>query len=78
MTTSQVRWHKGNERFYQVRLQKDLLGDWSLTCIWGSRRSRLGNYKNHTFDTQNEAWLFIQELRERRRKRGYEEVAPTL
>lgn len=74
MITSQMRWHKGAERFYQVHLQKDMLGDWSLTCAWGGQRSRLGNYRNHTFETQNEALKFIESVMIRRLKRGYQVI----
>ena len=70
--TIRQRWHKGRERFYQVVLQKDLLGDWSLTCSWGSLHSRLGNYKHHAFGTQNEALELIEKITKRRMARGYE------
>jgi len=69
------RWQKNNNRFYQVILQKDLLKDWCLTCIWGSIHSRLGNSKNYIFGNQNEAIGFIEALHGKRVKRGYQLVA---
>jgi predicted DNA-binding WGR domain protein len=66
----QIRWRKEG-RYYKVVLQKDLLGDWSLTKIWGGINSRLGNYQNHTFLNLKDAFNMINEIKIRREKRGY-------
>lgn len=41
---SALRWETV-DRFYRVNLQRDLLGDLAVLCVWGSRTSRLGNHK---------------------------------
>ncbi len=72
MTTNQIRWqHSQKERFYQIYIQKDLFGDLSMICIWGSLRSRLGNYKKSHFKTIEEANEFIEDMKKIRSKRGY-------
>ena len=70
MTLSQ-RWHKGNLRYYQIYLQKDLLNFWTLTCVWGGINSRLGNCKTYTFERYEDALEEINRLKVRRSKRGY-------
>ena len=69
-----TRWHKEEEKFYQVDLGKDLLGYWAVLCTWGSLNSRLGNKKTHAFEKKDEAIHFIKVLSKRRAKRGYREV----
>ena len=71
-----LRWHKGKSKFYEVRLSKDLFGDWLITCVWGSLLSRMGNYRTHYFDTKQAALLFIDSLSKRRARRGYDIVSP--
>lgn len=71
----QTRWHKGNQRFYQAQLVKDMLGDWCILCTWGSLNSRLGNHKTHVFSDKNEALVFVDALNEKRLKRGYTPTA---
>lgn len=71
MKKCQLRWIKGRERYYTASLQKDLFGDWLLTCAWGSQKSRLGNMKNQSFNNHKEALEFISELTKKRASRGY-------
>lgn len=69
------RWQKNNGRFYKVLLSKDMLDEWVLTVVWGSIYSRLGNHKHVMFKSLDEANIHINEISERRLKRGYELVA---
>lgn len=66
------RWQKGISRYYKVILQKDLLGDWSLTKIWGGVNSKLGGYSNHTFFDRDEALKMVEEIKKHRKQRGYQ------
>jgi predicted DNA-binding WGR domain protein len=74
MTASQAcltsRWTTDN-RYYVLRVQTDLFGEWELLKCWGGRRSRLGRHqvvpaqhREHALD------LFQRECR-RRQRRGY-------
>ncbi len=74
MTMRQLRWHKGRDRYYTAILQKDLFGDWLLTCVWGSLKSRLGNYKHIHFANPLEATIYLDELSKKRASRGYDIV----
>lgn len=71
-----MRWHKGTQKFYEARLAVDIFNEWSITCVWGSLRSRAGNYRNHCFATKQAACDFISALNKRRKQRGYQEVTP--
>lgn len=66
-----ARW-QSKTKFYGAYLQRDLFKDWNLTLIWGSLNSRLGNSKNHIFDTQSDALKYIEKIHKRRQQRGYQ------
>jgi predicted DNA-binding WGR domain protein len=37
------RWSRpADDRYYELYLEQDLLGDWALTRVWGRRASPLG------------------------------------
>lgn len=59
-------------RYYKIIIQKDMLNDWILTCVWGGINSRLGNYSHLKIDNENEAKIHIDKMMKHRRKRGYE------
>jgi len=66
-----LRWQKGNGRYYKIHLQKDMLGYWTLTCAWGGINSRLGNYRSFVFAEYAKAKLMINDIIVKREKRGY-------
>lgn len=68
-------WRKGETRYYKVIIQKDLLGDWCLTKIWGGLQNKLGNYENVTLFTKEAINNYLQDIFIRRNKRGYKLIA---
>lgn len=38
------RWER-ESRYYELRLQQDLFGDWLLMRVWGQRGSALGQIR---------------------------------
>ena len=38
------RWER-DTRYYELRLQQDLWGDWLLTRVWGSKGTALGQIR---------------------------------
>lgn len=66
-----IRWQKGNFRYYKLLVYQDLFNDWIVTTAWGGLRSRLGNFKNSTFATHKDAMDYVDFIALRRTKRGY-------
>lgn len=71
MTQCYYRWHKGNSRYYQISIYKDMFDDLILTCVWGGLHSRLGNYKHILISSIDEGLHYIENVMYRRKKRGY-------
>ncbi len=66
------RWiNPVNFRYYQADLALDLLGDWTLVCCWGGLGSRRGGYRIKGVKSYADGLDRIDELKHRRRKRGY-------
>ena len=65
-----LRWEK-DTRYYQVILQKDLLGCWCLTRVWGQRNSRLGQIKHLPLSSYQEGVGKITEIEKVRNQRDY-------
>ena len=57
-------------RFYQLHLQKDLLGSWILVRESGFQGSH-GQVKRSYFKTRSEAEQAMSRLRDMQAKRGY-------
>ncbi|RMD59543.1 WGR domain-containing protein [Candidatus Parcubacteria bacterium] len=68
-----ARWHKGT-RYYELRVQQDLWGDWTISRIWGQRGSRLGSMKIEPYDSLEQAMRRYEELSKQRARKGYEMV----
>ena len=64
--------HAGNHRYYDVLLQQDLFGDWSVMRVYGGKHNNRGGYKIESFDKLSEAEEKVAEIAKRRHKRGYE------
>ncbi|MFC1339183.1 MAG: WGR domain-containing protein [gamma proteobacterium symbiont of Phacoides pectinatus] len=57
-------------RFYQLHLQQDLLGHWTLIRESGLQGSR-GSVKRNVYDTREEAEQAMERLRDMQLHRGY-------
>jgi len=65
-----LRWEK-DTRYYKVILQKDLLGSWCLTRVWGKRNSALGQVKHLPLPNYQEGIVKIAEIEKVRLQRDY-------
>ena len=52
-------------RFYQIILQRDLLGGWSVVRLWGQQGSA-GSMKRDHFESLEGAHAFLQQSRDTR------------
>lgn len=57
-------------RYYQVVLQSDLLGGWTLVREWGAQGSP-GRVKRDHFETFEEATTALERVRDDQVRRGY-------
>lgn len=64
------RWESPS-RYYQVRITRDLLGDWLLIQQWGGRDSRLGGEKTDVVADLAEGLAHLVAIDKVRAKRGY-------
>lgn len=48
-----------------------MLNDTIITCVWGSTKSKLGNYSHTVMNSELEVNNFIVDMNKRRAKRGY-------
>jgi len=61
-------------RYYEVHLDRDLLGDWALRKIWGGLGSRRGGSHNTGVASYGDGLEQIREIAKRRGERGYKTV----
>ena len=61
---------KNLHRFYQMFVTPGIFGDWSLVREWG-RAGSPGTVRKDWFNTEEEAWVVGQKLREAKQKKGY-------
>jgi predicted DNA-binding WGR domain protein len=67
-----LRWENSAKgRYYEVRLQVDLLGDWVLTKTWGSQYSGLGRLSHEAWSLIEEALKSLEKVHQQRLKHGY-------
>ena len=72
---STVRWiNTEKKRYYSVRLEQDLLGDWILVTCWGGLGSWLGGMRIKPVDSAEAGVLEIKRIGKRRRQHGYDAV----
>lgn len=62
---------KSEERYYTIRLQRDLFGEWSLIKSWGGLRNKLGSYSIEICETYESAMETIRKTDLKRKKRHY-------
>jgi predicted DNA-binding WGR domain protein len=67
------RWER-DSRYYELRVQQDLFGDWLLTRVWGRKGSALGQIRHELCADQAEANARYAEAAIRRGKRRYREI----
>ncbi len=60
-------------RYYQLVLQPDLLGGWTVIREWGNQGSS-GRMKKEFFDSQEKALAAIEAARDAQMERGYRVV----
>jgi predicted DNA-binding WGR domain protein len=58
-------------RYYVIRLEKDLLEDWTITIINGRIKSKLGQSRTHAFPSYSDAFDQFCNLAKTRYQRGY-------
>ena len=67
------RWEKGT-RFYEALIERDLLGDWVLTLVWGRRGSSLGRVQHRPHPSATAAHETVETVERRRARRGYARI----
>ena len=65
------RWEKYT-RYYELRVQQDLWGQWLLTRVWGRRGSALGQIRHELCESYAADLVKYAEAEVRRGKRGYQ------
>jgi predicted DNA-binding WGR domain protein len=74
MTANHLRFEK-DTRYYVLRLERALLGDWCVMRIWGSRSTRAGSELIEYYGSYDEAQQRLDQLAAvRERQRGYRRV----
>jgi hypothetical protein len=64
------KW-KSDKRYYTVRIQKNLFGEWSLFKEWGSLKSRAGRLVYCIYGQLDEALAEVKGINKKRQSRGY-------
>lgn len=64
------RW-KTAHRYYTLRIQQNLFGQWELLKVWGGLRSRHGRHQVLPVQTCDEALELLKRESRRRLSRGY-------
>ena len=62
------------DKYYNLRVCKNLFGNTSIICSYGSNFSGLGNIKIIEFSTEKELKRKIREITKRRLRNGYKEI----
>ena len=71
--------HPAKARYYQVHLDRDLFGDWTLRKVWGGIGSSRGRMHNTAVPSYDEGVEQIRAIARRRSQHGYERgFLPTL
>jgi len=71
--------HPAKARYYQVYLDRDLFGDWTLRKVWGGIDSSRGRMHNTGIPSYDDGVEQIREIAKRRGAHGYQRVlAPSV
>jgi predicted DNA-binding WGR domain protein len=78
MAGGRWRWEKATERgvrYYEVRIDRDLWGQWVLLQRWGRRGTALGQTRRRPYDAYPAARSQLEKINQRRLQRGYHPVS---
>lgn len=64
------RWTT-DRRYYSLRIQRNLFGEWELLKVWGSRYNNLGGHQVIPAQTFAEATTLLEAETFKRKRRGY-------
>ncbi len=59
---------------YQVHLDRDLFGDWTLRKVWGGTGSSRGRMHSTAVASYDDGIAQVRAIAERRARRGYRNV----
>ena len=75
-TTTRRSWiNPEKARYYQVFLDQDLFGDWTLIKVWGGIGSNRDGFASSGVPSRNAGLEAIERISQRRSRRGYPRVA---
>ena len=66
--------HPAKARYYQVHLDRDLFGDWTLRKVWGGIDSSRGRMHSTGIPSYDEGLEWIREIAKRRGQHGYQRI----
>jgi hypothetical protein len=70
-----LHWrNKHTARYYTIHLQRDLLGDWSLTLAWGGARHKAVRVVHRAVASERAGLAAIARITRQREAHGYELV----
>lgn len=76
--SSCLRWERrsptGRIRYYEARLQEDLLGDWTVVRTWGARGEGAGSMALDWVSGPDDGLRLLRRLVAQRRRQGYQPV----
>ena len=70
-----ARWEK-DTRYYELRVQQDLFGNWLLTRVWGRKGSALGQIWHELCENYPAGIAKFNQAEVRREQRGYRLINP--
>lgn len=70
------RWER-DTRYYELRLQQDLWGDWVLQRVWGRKDTALGQIRQDICASHAAGEALFDAARTVRAKRRYREIVLT-
>ena len=66
--------HPEKARYYQVHLDRDLFGHWTLRKVWGGIDSSRGRMHNTGIPSYDDGMKQIHEIAKRRGQHGYRRI----
>ena len=67
----QIWYWQSKYRYYIIRLQQNLFGEWTTLKSWGGNKNNFGNWKLNTFNSLESALLHIEQELIKRTKKCY-------
>lgn len=62
---------ESSRRYYVARLAQDLLGDWTLSIVWGGLFNRLGGGTQEIVDSYGAGLMRLDQIERKRSSRHY-------